>query len=214
MGGAAKDSLVFVVGGSEDDRQSLVSNLQASGYRVREFAHPREAADAGVDADCYVIDVVAASGGLRVLDALSRRRLPPLVILSSPREGVSAIVRVLPAANDVDPDRPFDIALVQGVRAALGLSSRQEALEHRRRELQERLHLLSDRCQGVLYGVMRGWRSSDIARDLGVDVRTVERDRRHIMQVLGVETVAGLARVVMIAAGTDVREPVPSPDEP
>jgi two-component system nitrate/nitrite response regulator NarL len=53
---------------------------------------------------------------------------------------------------------------------------------------------LSDREREVLAGVAEGLGNKDIARRLGVGVRTVQTHREHIMRKLDIHTVAGLTR--------------------
>ncbi|MBI3850669.1 MAG: response regulator transcription factor [Verrucomicrobia bacterium] len=53
---------------------------------------------------------------------------------------------------------------------------------------------LSDREREVLVHVAEGLSNKDIARRLGVGVRTVETHREHIMHKLDIHTVAGLTR--------------------
>jgi len=53
---------------------------------------------------------------------------------------------------------------------------------------------LSDREREVLARVAEGLGNKDIARRLGVGVRTVQTHREHIMRKLDIHTVAGLTR--------------------
>jgi len=53
---------------------------------------------------------------------------------------------------------------------------------------------LSDRGREVLARVAEGLGNKDIARRLGVGVRTVQTHREHIMRKLDIHTVAGLTR--------------------
>ena len=54
--------------------------------------------------------------------------------------------------------------------------------------------VLSDREREVLARVAEGFGNKDIARRLGVGVRTVQTHREHIMRKLDIHTVAGLTR--------------------
>jgi two-component system nitrate/nitrite response regulator NarL len=53
---------------------------------------------------------------------------------------------------------------------------------------------LSGREREVLVHVAEGLSNKDIARRLGVGVRTVETHREHVMRKLDIHTVAGLTR--------------------
>jgi two-component system nitrate/nitrite response regulator NarL len=56
---------------------------------------------------------------------------------------------------------------------------------------------LTPRERQVLVGIAEGLTNKEIAERLGVSVRTVETHREHIMQKLGIHTVAGLTRYAM-----------------
>lgn len=56
---------------------------------------------------------------------------------------------------------------------------------------------LTPRERQVLVGIAEGLTNKQIAERLGVSVRTVETHREHIMQKLGIHTVAGLTRYAM-----------------
>jgi two-component system nitrate/nitrite response regulator NarL len=56
---------------------------------------------------------------------------------------------------------------------------------------------LTPRERQVLVGIAEGLTNKEIAERLRVSVRTVETHREHIMQKLGIHTVAGLTRYAM-----------------
>ncbi|MGA4643273.1 response regulator [Limisphaera sp. 4302-co] len=66
---------------------------------------------------------------------------------------------------------------------------------------------LTPRERQVLIGIAEGLTNKEIADRLGVSIRTVETHREHLMQKLGIHTVAGLTRYA-VARG------LVSPDRP
>lgn len=80
------------------------------------------------------------------------------------------------------------------VARQLGAAIREEAAQHREREL---LDGLTSREREVLARVASGRTSREIAAELGISPRTVEAHRESLMRKLEIRTVAGLTRFAL-----------------
>jgi FixJ family two-component response regulator len=89
--------------------------------------------------------------------------------------------------------------LLDAVKRALERDARGHAERARLRELRKPFESLTPRDREVLTHVLRGQLNKQIARDLGVDERSVKRHRTSIMTKLRVESVAELAHLVHAA---------------
>ena len=73
----------------------------------------------------------------------------------------------------------------------------QQAQEMQRRQLQQRLDLLTGREREVLGMVIDGKASKVIARELNISVKTVDVHRTKIKEKMGVSSIALLVREVL-----------------
>ncbi len=87
-------------------------------------------------------------------------------------------------------------ALFAAVRRALERDARERAERSHRREIQEKLDLLTRREREVLALVVQGKLNKQIAADLGIHERTVKLHRTAVTTKLGVQSVAQLTRLV------------------
>jgi FixJ family two-component response regulator len=125
----------------------------------------------------------------------------PVVYLSAGSDVRSAVAALKGGAADF---------LVEPVEAAQLAASVAQAVEEdqRRREYcravaeaRGRLQRLSPREREVLALVVQGAATKEVAAHLGVGARTVETHRRQIRRKVGVQSVAGWVRLVLLAEG-------------
>ena len=64
--------------------------------------------------------------------------------------------------------------------------------------------LLTEREREVLRLLAQGWRTKEIAGDLGISTKTVETYRARIMMKLRIDTLAGLVRFTIRAGKAPV----------
>jgi FixJ family two-component response regulator len=197
---------VYIVEDDASVRDSLGLMLGLAGYRTAFFADA-EAFLAAWREDwtgCVVADLRLPGLSGTELQAELRRRgsRVPFVIITA--HGDVAAARDAFRADAIDfLEKPFDHAQL---RSAIQSAFSKEDRRLRRSVDSRRLAVLTARERDVLERAAQGLHAKEIARDLGISVRTVEVHKTRLMAKLGVRNVAELVRFAL-AAGTPPEAP-------
>jgi DNA-binding NarL/FixJ family response regulator len=189
---------VLLLEDSSSDAELVSATLQRRGV-----AHAAERVDAeaafGAALESFAPDVVLSDHSLAQFDALAalrmlRERRPgtPLIVVSGAAEP-DAVVRCL-KAGAFDYISKNDLARLPGaLMDAVSLRAPLERLTPRQRQV---LHLIA-----------LGHPTREVARQLGLSVKTVETHRTQMMKRLEIKEVAGLVRfavrVGLVSANPD-----------
>jgi two-component system, LuxR family, response regulator FixJ len=205
------DPTVFVV----DDEEALVDAvrmiLETEGYKVRCFRTGREFLGV-LDATargCVVLDLCLPDcSGLEVQDALVERGVDiPHIFLTGYGSVPSSSKAFRGGALDF-LDKPFDReVLLQRVAEALAKDRDHRAEGSRIHPVSERYERLSGREREVLWYVVNGYSSKEMAKEMGISHRTVEVYRGQIMRKMGAETLVQLMRLIAPLLDQDGRMP-------
>jgi FixJ family two-component response regulator len=178
--------------------RALTRLLRAKRFAVRGFTSVRGflAAFRPGDKACLVLDVAMPElDGLELQRRLTRQGVLLPIIFLTGHGDIPMSVRAIKAGATNFLTKPVDAAaLVQAVRAAL------ETAETRRQEIEETADLarrfarLTPREREVMEHVVAGQLNKQIAGDLGTGEPNVKLHRAHIMQKMGVESLADLVR--------------------
>ena len=194
---------VYIVEDDASVRDSLGLMLGLAGYRTVFFADAEAflAAWRPEWAGCVVADLkLPGASGIALQAELARRGSGlPFIIITA--HGDVAAARAAFRADAVDfLEKPFD----QGqLRAAIQSAFSKEDRRLRRTVDAARLDLLTAREREVLDHAARGLHAKEIARELGISVRTVEVHKTRVMAKLGVRNVAELVRYsIEVEGGT------------
>jgi FixJ family two-component response regulator len=195
-----EQGLVYIVDDDRDVRQSLDTILRLHGYQAQQFAsaiqflancdRTREA--------CMLADVrMPGMDGLELQEQTIRRHIPVSTIVITGHADVALAVRAMKAGAFDLLEKPFDNQrLLELLPRALAAAK--EKL--RRIQAMERAHgllaTLSPRERQVAELVSGGLPNKLIADRLSLSVRTVELHRAHVMDKLGVATVAALMQIL------------------
>jgi FixJ family two-component response regulator len=196
----------------EDDalvRNALARNLSAEGIRCETYSSGREFLDRydGHRPGCLVTDLkMPGMTGIEVQQSLLERGSGlPVIIITGFGDVPKAVAAMKGGAVDFI-EKPFrNEVLMEAIRKALVGEAEALAREEEAREGAERLKSLTPRERQVLDLVVDGKANKVIAADLELSIKTVEFHRAHVMQKMGVESVAELVQRVMAArdAGLD-----------
>ncbi|WP_312439844.1 response regulator [Janthinobacterium sp.] len=194
---------VFIVDDDPAVRDALGLLLGVRGYRTalfscaEDFLQGWQRAWAG----CLLLDI-RMSG----MDGLSlQRRLQELdcllpVIIVTGHGDVNLARQAFKAQASDFLEKPFDHdKLLAAIEEAF---SREAAVRGQLRRQQEGLNLLgalTPREREVMQLVVTGRHNRDIGPALGISVRTVEVHKARLMDKLGVDNVADLVRISMLA---------------
>lgn len=191
-------ALVYVVDDDPAVREGLSSLVRSLGHEVRAFAsadaflaHDRPASPA-----CLVLDVhMPGLSGLELQERLASAGAALPIIFITGHGDIPMSVKAMKAGAFEFLPKPFDDAtLVAAIEAALERSraalAQREALDELRRSAAR----LTPREREVAACVVQGMLNKQVAARLGITEITVKVHRRHIMEKLGLKSVADLVR--------------------
>ncbi|QDX82712.1 DNA-binding response regulator [Denitratisoma sp. DHT3] len=193
------DDAVFIVDDDASVRDALGLLLGLRGYRTVFFADAPSFLAAFDPAwrGCLLVDIrMPGMDGL----ALQRRlremacSMPVIVITG---HGDVASTREAFRADAVDfLEKPLDEdRLIQAIGEALARQASRRGDEERRAQLAAQLEELTPREREVMDLVVAGRHNRDIARELGISVRTVEVHKARMMTKLKVDGIPQLVRI-------------------
>ena len=199
MTGTQDEPTVYVIDDESPIRELLSWLMQRHGIRCEAFAEPRAFLKAvRPDAPgCLILDLqMPGMSGLDLQKVLKEQRLLMPVIFLSGRADVPQAVRAVKGGAIDFVEKPFDyrriVALVQECLARDAAARTERA---GRRANTARLGQLTPREREVMECVVAGRQNRVIAEQLDISIKTVEAHRAHIMEKLGVDSVAELVQL-------------------
>jgi len=159
------------------------------------------------DADVLVLDLtMPGADGIEVLSAVKMIRPGLRIIILTMHAGKEYVAQAVRGGADAyllkDSAVQDLVAAVDAVMA--GRTYFSPAIQQQMADLlrgeerpQTQAPLLTSREREVLVWLGRGLSSKDVARELGISVRTVESHRANLMHKLGVKSIAVLIQVAM-----------------
>jgi two-component system, LuxR family, response regulator FixJ len=157
---------------------------------------------------CVVLDLrMPEVDGFAVLAALKERDIDWPVIVMTGAGDVASAVQAMKLGAVEFLEKPIRLtALETALQSAVKTLRERQAAGERRRAARERVGRLSARETEVLQGLLRGLSNKELARALGIGLRTVEMHRGNMMDRLEVSSVAQ-AVALAIEAGLNAPEP-------
>ena len=153
---------------------------------------------------CIILDLrMPGISGLEALEMIGDRLISEPVIVVTGHGDVPAAVRALKLGAIDFIEKPCnDNLLIQKINHAIDLDHRNRDERMRRDRLEQAYSTLTRRERDVLRLLVDGCSNKEVARDLELSPKTVERHRANIMRKLDVGSFAELVR--------DYSEPVVS----
>jgi two-component system response regulator FixJ len=150
---------------------------------------------------CILFDFgTTASAGLDALFRLEALGVRLPVVVTAPPGSVDLAVHAMKAGIVDFIERPFDERrLIAAVEAALARSP-DVAAYRQATEAARRLTVLSRRERQVLDAIVAGHPNKVIAYNLAISMRTVEVHRAHMLERLGLHTIAEAIRLAVLAS--------------
>ncbi len=194
---------VYLVEDEPTVSDSIEFLVNSAGYVVEPYDSV-EAFRAGFDPDmpgCAILDLHLPDGtGFDVLELIRGQQSGIPVIFVTGRSSVPKAVDAIKMGAVDFLEKPVDHSqLLQKTEDAI----RNDLAAWRERQcvagIRRRLDLLSDREREVLELVVVGGRTREVAANLGITVKTVERHRGSIMDKMDVPNVSTLVHDYMLA---------------
>ncbi len=189
---------VYLLDDEPEMVKALTRLLRAKHFDVRGFTsvaaflkgyNPEERA-------CLVLDVAMPElDGLELQRRLSQQEIPLPIIFLTGHGDIPMSVRAIKAGATDFLTKPVDsAALVAAVRAALQVAETRHQTHAETEVLKARLASLTPREREVMEHVVAGQLNKQIAADLGTGEQNIKLHRAHIMEKMGVESLADLVR--------------------
>ena len=195
----SEEQVVYIVDDDCDVRESLVILMETVGQAFKEY----ESAHAFLQdyhegmRGCLVADIrMPRMSGLELQEKLiDAGSLLPIIFITGHGDISLAVKAMRRGALDFIRKPFHEQNLLDRINEALDIEDGKRKVQMDKQQLVERFDSLSHRELEVLELVAQGKMSKVVADDLGISERTVEAHRSHIMQKLGIHTVAQLIRL-------------------
>jgi two-component system response regulator DctR len=178
-------------------RDSLGMLFETRNWRYTEFERAKDFLALGKPADfnCLLIDVrIPGMSGIELFEELNRSfrekgaYLPPALFLSGHGD-IPLVVRTLKQGAADFLEKPVDHrTLLDAIQTAIDHDHTQRLSHHSRSQISKELAELTSREREVLFEILKGYLSKQIATHLNISTKTVETHRLHVCQKLNVHT--------------------------
>ena len=199
-------AMVFVIDDDESVRKSLERLLDAAHYRIELFKSASEflSRSAHPGPSCIVVDVqMPGLNGIDLQKALIERHREEQIVFITGYGNIPMCAQAMKAgAVDFLP-KPFKPKeLLASVERALSRSAEQRLRASEKNHARSLLDRLTPREFQVMELVTTGLLNKQVGAELGMAEKTVKTHRAHVMQKLGITSVAELIGVMQKAEMT------------
>lgn len=196
---------VYVVDDDASIRELLEWLMRREGLACESFAEPRSflAAFRPERSGCVLLDLhMPGMSGLELQAQLKQRGVAIPVIFLSGRADVPRAVEAVKGGAFDFIEKPFDYKRIVALVRECLVRDREAAAERTRRQgFADRIAQLTLREHEVMDRVIAGQLNRVIAEELDISIKTVEAHRSHIMEKVGVGSVAELVQAALEAKG-------------
>ena len=198
-----KPATVFIVDDDTGVRSSIRVLLKSVGVATTPLASAQEflAAFDPAQPGCLVLDIrMPGMSGLELQQELNLRgAIIPVIFITGHGDIPMAVEAMQHGAFDF-LQKPFrDQDLIDRIQKALARDRENRAALQEHDRIKAKLEALTPREAEVLNLMTQGKQNKVMAAELGLSQRTVEIHRAHVMEKMGVSSVAQLVRMVLDA---------------
>ena len=192
-------SQIYVVDDEPAVRKALSRLLRSAGYEVTAFGSAKEFMQRHL-ADvpgCLVLDVTMPEiSGIELQQWLARVRSPlPIIFVTGNGDIPTSVQAMKSGAVDFLTKPVKDTDLLRAIEIALQRERKTRQARAEMNAIQVRLDTLTPREREVLEHVVSGQLNKQIAGDLGTVEKTIKVHRARVMEKMGVQSLAELARL-------------------
>ena len=198
----AQSATVHIVDDDEDVCASVKFLVESIGLDARvyfsalEFFESQRKSEPG----CLILDLrMPGLSGLEAMEKLTEQGMEIPVIIMTGHGDVPAAVRALKMGAFDFLEKPCnDLLLIEKVNRAIELDRQRRDAKSDRADIEGALLTLSDRERDVMDLLILGNSNKEVARNLALSPKTVERHRANIMRKLNVNSFAELVSNVAV----------------
>ena len=147
---------------------------------------------------CIVLDVwLPELNGLEILKILDERKIHTPIIMMSGYADVAIAVEAMKAGVYDFLEKPFSVQrMLESIQKAMVRDRLLRLRDHHVGDVQNRVMKLSKRERQIMRLVVAGMTSSEIAAELGIQLKTVGVHRSHINNKMKARNAADLVRLM------------------
>lgn len=205
----ADETRVFVVDDDDSVRTGVQRLLRSAGWEVEAFASARQFLErpAYDGIGCLLLDVrMPSMTGPTLHDCLSRSGFNlPVIFLTAHADVPTGVQAMKKGAVDFLLKPVDEEVLLQAIGRAMCWHADESVRREQVQDTHSRLQRLSPRERQVMDHVVRGRMNKQIASDLGISEKTVKVHRAHVMEKMGIRSVAELVHLCDAAAVSSVQ---------
>jgi RNA polymerase sigma factor (sigma-70 family) len=192
---------VYVIDDDEPVMQSQLAVLERHGFEARGFTGGLSFLSA-FDPQrhgCILMDWrMPEMSGMELLEELKNRGMPlPVIILTAFADVPMAVGAMRTGAVTVLQKPCPEGELLEAIQQAVEADRTSRRQNQQRDDIRRRIDRLSDGERQVMDLALSGKMNREIAAQLGIGLRTVEKRRHNVMQKMQVESLAELMQVMM-----------------
>jgi FixJ family two-component response regulator len=196
---ASEQPIVLVIDDDKSMCEAISSILRSVGLRVEVHNSARSFLEAELPTApcCLVLDIrMPGQSGLDLQAELTREDIRIPIIFITGHADVPMTVKALKAGAVDLLTKPFrDQDMLDAVKAALDLASRQRDEEKRLLDLRGRFKALTGREQQIMKHVTDGFMNKQIGHELGITEITVKIHRGNVMRKMAASSLPDLVRM-------------------
>jgi FixJ family two-component response regulator len=193
------EAIVFIVDDDLSVRRSTDRLIRSAGLKVQTFTSAREFLKnpRPEGPACLVLDVrMPGLSGMELQRELAQSGIHIPIIFITGHGDIPMSVRAMKAGAVEFLTKPFrSRSLLEAVRAAIETDRSAHKARSETGELRQRYEQLTPREREVIALVVAGQLNKQVASELSTTERTIKFHRAHIMQKMGVESLADLVRM-------------------
>jgi FixJ family two-component response regulator len=195
---AQVNKTIFLVDDDVAVSHALTIFLEASGYHVRTYHSAKTfLEEVEITTEGIILLDLCMNGisGLELQAELSKRGILLPIIFITGRGDMQTSVKAIKGGAIDFLEKPLNYKkLLKSIREAFSLSDDNKVHRHTAAQFRRRYANLKDREREVMQYVVIGKANKDIARLLGLSVRTIEVHRMSVMKKMGAESLSDLVR--------------------
>jgi two-component system, chemotaxis family, CheB/CheR fusion protein len=197
---------VYVIDDDPTICDAIRNLLEAASYHVSTFNDGEAFLSGGAKASnaCLLLDAnLPGMSGFDVLKSLSKQKIHLPTIMFTGKGDINLAVEAMKAGAFDFVEKPVggDKLLASVSRALAQAKDAENAQLHRQRAVTQ-IASLTSRQRQIMDLVLAGTASKNIAADLGISQRTVEKHRAAIMEKTGTKSTPALARLAILGSET------------